>query len=186
MYLSEMKDFLTNMSTGGGFRSKLSLLSSKIRPLFTNKILLVVACMGLFLNLGQAGFLSLNEASSVVVPFQSGYTYNTLFLKPINAQTKSTSPVKMKVTITAYSSTVDQCDDDPFVTASGHMVEDGIIAANFLPFNTKVRIPSIYGDRVFVVKDRMNKIHNDRIDIWFEDTNEAINFGVKSTYIEVF
>lgn len=178
--------FFDYMDTGGGFRTKLSLLSSKIRPLFTNKILLVIACMGLFLNLGQAGFLSLNEASSVVIPFQSGYSYNTLFLKPINAQTKNTSPVKMKVTITAYSSTVDQCDEDPFITASGHMVEDGIIAANFLPFNTKVRIPAIYGDRVFVVKDRMNEKYTDRIDVWFDDTSEAIDFGVRSTYIEVF
>jgi len=174
------------MDTGGGLKLKLSLLSSKIRPLFINKTLLIIACMGLFLNLGQAGFLSVNEASSVVVPFQNGYSYNTLFLKPVNNQPKNTSPVKIKVKVTAYSSTVDQCDDDPFVTASGHIVEDGIIAANFLPFNTKVRIPAIYGDRVFVVKDRMNKIHNDRIDIWFDDTQEAIDFGVKTTYIEVF
>jgi len=160
-----MKDILMNMDTGGGLKSKLSLISSKIRPLFTNKTLLVIACMGLFLNLGQAGLLSLNEASSVVVPFQSGYSYNALFLKPINNQPKNTSPVKIKVKITAYSSTVDQCDDDPFVTASGHTVEEGVIAANFLPFNTKVRIPAIYGDRVFVVKDRMNKKYNDRVDV---------------------
>ena len=180
-----MKDIL-NMDTGGGLKSKLSLLSSKIRPLLTNKTLLVVACMGLFLNLGQAGFLSVNEASSVVVPFQNGYSYNSLFLRPNSNQPKNTSPVKIKVKITAYSSTVDQCDDDPFVTASGHHVEDGIIAANFLPFNTKVRIPAIYGDKVFVVKDRMNRKYDDRVDIWFNDTQEAINFGIKSTYIEVF
>jgi 3D (Asp-Asp-Asp) domain-containing protein len=121
--------------------------------------------MGLFLNLGQAGFLSLNEASSVVVPFQSGYSYNALFLKPIGTQPKNTSPVKIKVTITAYSSTVEQCDNDPFVTASGHTVKEGIIAANFLPFDTRVRIPAIYGDRVFVVQDRMNPKFNNRVDV---------------------
>ncbi len=183
-----MKDFLTIMDTGGGSKAKLNLTSSKIWSLFINKrkSLLMVACMGLFLNLGQAGFLSLNEASSVVVPFQSGYSYNALFLKPVGTQPKNTSPVKIKVTITAYSSTIEQCDNDPFVTASGHPVEEGIIAANFLPFDTRVRIPAIYGDRVFVVKDRMNQKYNNRVDVWFGDTKEAIDFGVKSTFIEIF
>lgn len=180
-----MKDILI-MDTGGGLKTKLSLLFSKIRPLFVNKLLLVIACMGLFLNLGQAEFLSWNEASSVVVPFQSYYSYNALFLEPISSQRKNMSPVKIKVKVTAYSSTVDQCDDDPFITASGHYVEDGIIAANFLPFNTKVRIPGIYGDKVFVVKDRMNTKYDDRVDIWFNTRQEAIEFGIKSTYIEVF
>jgi hypothetical protein len=52
-----MKDILI-MDTGGGLKTKLSLLFSKIRPLFVNKLLLIIACMGLLLNLGQAEFLS--------------------------------------------------------------------------------------------------------------------------------
>jgi 3D (Asp-Asp-Asp) domain-containing protein len=39
---------------------------------------------------------------------------------------------------------------------------------------------------VFVVKDRMNEKYKDRVDVWFNDTQEAIDFGVKTTYIEVF
>jgi 3D (Asp-Asp-Asp) domain-containing protein len=39
---------------------------------------------------------------------------------------------------------------------------------------------------VFVVKDRMNKKYNNRVDVWFDDTQKAIDFGVKTTYIEVF
>src|SRR5437868_1496729 len=38
--------------------------------------------------------------------------------------------------ITAYSSTEDQTDDSPFITASGAHVADGIVAANFLPLHT--------------------------------------------------
>ncbi|HNY97834.1 MAG TPA: hypothetical protein PKM84_01795, partial [Candidatus Pacearchaeota archaeon] len=38
---------------------------------------------------------------------------------------------KIKVIVTAYSSTPDQCDDTPFVTAAGNQVRDGIVAANF-------------------------------------------------------
>src|ERR1035437_4024557 len=40
----------------------------------------------------------------------------------------------IKVIATAYSSTADQTDDTPFLTASGKNVKDGIIASNLLPF----------------------------------------------------
>jgi 3D (Asp-Asp-Asp) domain-containing protein len=90
------------------------------------------------------------------------------------------------VPVTAYSSTVDQCDDDPFITANGDWVYDGGIAANFLPFGTKVRIPEIYGDKVFTVNDRMNSRYYYRADIWMETRQEAINFGLKTVTLEVF
>jgi len=45
------------------------------------------------------------------------------------------------------------------------MVRDGVIATNILPFGTKVRIPEIFGDKVFVVEDRMARKHADRVDI---------------------
>jgi len=93
---------------------------------------------------------------------------------------------QLNVVITAYSSTPWETDDDPFVTASGSLVKDGIIANNYLPFGTMVRIPEIYGDKVFVVKDRMNwKKGNYHIDVWFPSNSEAKNFGVKRTYIEI-
>ena len=43
------------------------------------------------------------------------------------------------VTVTSYSSTPDQTDDSPFVTANGTWVHDGTLAANFLPFGTLSR-----------------------------------------------
>lgn len=88
-------------------------------------------------------------------------------------------------TITAYSSTVDQTNSEPFITASGSWVEDGIVAANFLPFNTKIRIPKYFGDKVFVVKDRMNRRYDNRVDIWFPSRNQATNFGITYTEIEI-
>jgi len=92
----------------------------------------------------------------------------------------------IKMMITAYSSTLDQTDDTPFITASGSHVADGIIANNMLPFGTKVRIPDLYGDKVFVVEDRMHKRKgNYHADIWFETYKEAKNFGAKITEIEV-
>jgi 3D (Asp-Asp-Asp) domain-containing protein len=90
------------------------------------------------------------------------------------------------VPVTAYSSTVDQCDDSPFITATGEHVYDGGIAANFLPFGTKVRIPELYGDKVFTVNDRMNSRYYYRADIWMETRQEAINFGLQTVTLEVF
>lgn len=89
------------------------------------------------------------------------------------------------VSATAYSSTVDQCDASPFITASGSHVRDGIIAANFLPFGAKVKIPEIYGDKVFVVEDRMNQRYQSRIDVWMTSRGEALKFGVRTVKIEV-
>jgi 3D (Asp-Asp-Asp) domain-containing protein len=93
---------------------------------------------------------------------------------------------KLPVTVTAYSSTENQTDSEPFITAAGTGVRDGIIANNYLPFGTKVRMPEIYGDKVFVVEDRMNwKKGYYHVDIWFPSYWEALNFGAKRTYIEV-
>lgn len=89
------------------------------------------------------------------------------------------------ITITAYSSTPDQTDSTPFVTASGHLVEDGIVACNFLEFNTKIKLPELYGEKIFTVKDRMAKKNSHKIDIWFPTTEEAKNFGVKKTIVEI-
>lgn len=89
------------------------------------------------------------------------------------------------VTITAYSSTLEQTDSTPFITASGYLVEDGIVACNFLAFNTKIKLPELYGDKVFTVKDRMAKKNGDKIDIWFPNTKQAKQFGVKKTIVEI-
>ena len=92
----------------------------------------------------------------------------------------------VKVIITAYSSTVWQTDDTPFITASGKTVEQGIVANNMLPFGTEIRIPELYGDEIFVVEDRMNQRKGYyHVDIWFADYEQAKNFGAKNTYIEV-
>ena len=93
---------------------------------------------------------------------------------------------KIKVVITAYSSTVWQTDSTPFVTAAGIEVRDGIVANNLLPFGTRVRIPELYGNKIFVVEDRMNYTKGYyHVDIWFTSYDEALDFGAKRTYIEV-
>jgi len=92
-------------------------------------------------------------------------------------------------TMTAYNSEAGQTDDSPCITANGfnvckHGIED-TIAANFLPMGTKVKIPELYGDRVFVVRDRMNKKHPNRVDVWMKNRSDALKFGVKVAKIQV-
>ena len=93
---------------------------------------------------------------------------------------------RVRVIVTAYSSTIFETDDDPFITASGGYVRDGIVANNLLPFGTKVRLPEIYGDKIFVVEDRMNsRKSNYHFDIWFPNRGDALIFGAKKTYVEI-
>ena len=89
------------------------------------------------------------------------------------------------VAVTAYSSTADQTDSTPFITASGTNVRDGIVACNFLRFGTRVRFPQLYGDKIFVVEDRMALKNSHKIDIWFTTRNEAKEFGVKYLQVEI-
>jgi len=91
--------------------------------------------------------------------------------------------------ITAYNSDSSQTDSTPCLTATDfnlcqHDVEDSI-AANFLDFGTKVRIPEIFGDRVFVVRDRMSVRYPNRVDVWLKDRKQAVSFGVQVAKIEV-
>ncbi|MBI2674340.1 MAG: 3D domain-containing protein [Candidatus Yanofskybacteria bacterium] len=99
----------------------------------------------------------------------------------------SSAPAKEIFTVmaTAYSSTPDQTDDTPFVTARNTRVRDGLAAANFLPFGTEFRIPDLYGNKVFVVEDRMHKRYWRRVDIWFPERQMAKEFGVKQIRIEI-
>ncbi len=94
----------------------------------------------------------------------------------------------MRAVITAYTSTPGQTDDSPFIAATGKRVYDGMIAANGLPFGTQIKIPSLYGDKIFTVDDRMNKRYGlGRMDIWLDTTrSEAMKFGVKRVEVEIF
>jgi 3D (Asp-Asp-Asp) domain-containing protein len=94
-------------------------------------------------------------------------------------------PKVMKVLITAYSSSPEETDNTPLITASGNYVRPGVVAANFLAFGTRVRMPKIFGDKIFVVEDRLHERYNDRIDVWFSTKEGALRFGQQITEIEI-
>ena len=96
------------------------------------------------------------------------------------------APRTMKINTTAYSSDVWQTDSTPFHTADGTYVRDGIVAANFLPLGTRVKFPELYGDKEFVVKDRMNARYYYKIDLWMPETAMARQYGLQYTTVEIY
>jgi len=90
-----------------------------------------------------------------------------------------------QVWVTAYSSTPEETDDTPFITATGSQVRDGIAAANFLPFGTKIKIPEIFEDKVFVIEDRMHERKKNYVDIWMPTKEDALRQGINYTEIVV-
>ncbi|OGF47765.1 hypothetical protein A2533_02645 [Candidatus Falkowbacteria bacterium RIFOXYD2_FULL_35_9] len=95
----------------------------------------------------------------------------------------------MRVSSTAYSSDVAQTDATPCITADGFNVcangQENVVAANFLPFGTKIKIPELFGDRVFTVHDRMNKRYYYKVDIWMTSRDRAIQYGVRNIKIVI-
>jgi 3D (Asp-Asp-Asp) domain-containing protein len=99
------------------------------------------------------------------------------FGSPVNLDSIKSTPV----TITAYSSTKDQCDSTPHITASNSPVRIGIVAISNdlmnemgLSFGQRVLIP---GHGLFEVQDKMNSKWHRRVDIWHDDREAARLFG---------
>ena len=92
-------------------------------------------------------------------------------------------------TISAYNSEIAQCDSTPCITANGFNLcenaKEDSVAANWLPFGTKIRIPELFGERVFIVRDRMNEKYSNRLDIWMLEKTDAKKFGIKIALIEI-
>jgi 3D (Asp-Asp-Asp) domain-containing protein len=91
----------------------------------------------------------------------------------------------IRVPISAYNSEPGQTDSSPFTTADGSQVRDGIVAANFLPHGTRIRIPDQFGNKVFEVHDRMNARYTYKIDIWMLNKSDAFKWGVRNVKVEI-
>jgi len=88
-----------------------------------------------------------------------------------------------RVKITAYTSSADECGNDLGITSSGEIARDGSLACNFLPFYTRVKIPALFGDKEFVVHDRMKKRKWNFVDVWVNNKKRAFKIGKRSLKI---
>lgn len=114
------------------------------------------------------------------------------FSMPPTAVAPKVTRRTLTVQMSAYNSEVGQTDDSPFIMANGNHVHDGAVAANIIdangrniPFGTLIKIPSIYGDKIFIVEDRMNRRYTNNVDIWMESHADAIKFGRRTVQIEI-
>ena len=101
------------------------------------------------------------------------------------AQNEFSSRRSVAVVITGYSSTEDQTDSTPFTTAWNTQTRSGVVAANWLPLGTKIKIPELFGNRVFTVEDRMHPRNANKLDVWFQSREEALKFGVRKARVEI-
>jgi len=119
---------------------------------------------------------------------QKKKTWNTINSADLETKPEYSSEPAVRTTVvptTAYTSDPAETDSTPFTTADGSRVRDGIVAANFLPHGTRIRIPDYFGNKVFEVHDRMNKRYQTRVDIWMVHKSDAYAWGVRNVKIEI-
>ena len=83
--------------------------------------------------------------------------------------------------ITAYSSSIDETDSTPFITAYNTQIREGVVACNWLEKGTQIHIEGLGW---FVVEDRISDKMARRhgynvIDIWMPTKREALEFGIQ-------
>lgn len=88
-------------------------------------------------------------------------------------------------TITAYCPCAKCCGKSNGITASGVKAVEGVTIAvdtKVLPFGTKVYIEGI-GERI--VQDRGGAIKGNRIDLYFDSHQAALNFGRQTKKVTI-
>lgn len=142
---------------------------------YMKKFLAFILVLMILLTLSGFSFSETTKNNSTIQIQKSEFFEGFLAMIEDNSLLPITQPVfyeqpsqKMYVVITAYSSTPWETWGDPFITASGTRVRDGIVANNLLPFGTQIRIPELFGEEIFVVEDRMHSRKGYyHVDIWF-------------------
>ncbi|MBU1036867.1 3D domain-containing protein [Patescibacteria group bacterium] len=145
-------------------------------------------------HVGVAQSIEIEQELNPQLPLEAGKVEILIAYpqEPTLPQIKIKEPrYTIKMWVTAYNSLPNQTDASPCITASGldvcqRNMED-IIATNYkyLPFGTKIRLPELFGDKIFTIEDRMNQRYYRTADIWMKDFQTAKKFGRKWTTIEI-
>ena len=93
-----------------------------------------------------------------------------------NTEIETVQPIVEEYVITAYCHCVKCCGKTDGITASGEKATEGVTVAmdKSMPFGTKVYIDGV-GERI--VQDRGGAIKGNRIDLYFDSHEEALQFG---------
>lgn len=133
--------------------------------------------------------LVLASLISGLYPYSTAALGKVVQTTPVEiAEVQSVDTVRevREVWVTAYSSAPEETDNTPLIAASGKTVAPGFMAANFLGFGTRVTVPELFGEQVFVVEDRMHRRKTDFVDIWMPTKQDALNFGIHRAKIVIF
>lgn len=89
-----------------------------------------------------------------------------------------------RYTVTAYCPCVKCCGKSNGITASGIKAVEGVTVAmnKSIPFGTKVYIDGV-GERI--VQDRGGAIKGNRIDLYFDSHQKALNFGRQTKEVTI-
>lgn len=89
-----------------------------------------------------------------------------------------------RYTVTAYCPCVKCCGKSNGITASGIKAVEGVTVAmnKSIPFGTKIYIDGV-GERI--VQDRGGAIKGNRIDLYFDSHQEALNFGRQTKEVTI-
>ncbi len=132
-------------------------------------------------KLNYAGRIDFCDLSVVECKDEKSQDYTQMAEKTLQSQNFASGEI-IWANITAYSSTFDQTDDNPLITASSQKVRQGIIANNCQSFGTKIKI----NNQIYEVQDRMNKRYNCNVfDIWMPTKEKAKEWGIKKLQIEI-
>ena len=91
----------------------------------------------------------------------------------------------IEVTVTAYTPTYRECDNDPHITSSMKKVRFGFVA---LSRDLEQKMGLRFGDVIlipFEFQDRMNARYKNRIDIFMHSQKSAIKFGKRKMKVFV-
>ena len=101
-----------------------------------------------------------------------------------NTEIETAQPVVEEYVITAYCPCMKCCGKSDGITASGEKAVEGVTVAadtNILPFGTKV----IIDGNTYIVQDRGGAIKGNRIDLYFDSHQEALNFGRQTKQVTI-
>jgi len=149
----------------------------------TDAVISIVAALAIIVVALPTGVQADIQPTDTVNVSETVVSENSVALPSIN---DSEALWTINIPLTAYSSEPGQTDDTPFLTASQTHVRDGVVAANFLPIGTRVKIPALFGDKIFIVEDRMNARYDKKMDIWMDQTSDAIKFGLRHATVEIY
>ena len=101
-----------------------------------------------------------------------------------NTEVEAVQPIVEEYVITAYCSCVKCCGKSDGITASGEKAVEGVTVAmnKTIPFGTKIYIDGV-GERI--VQDRGGAIKGNRIDLYFDSHQEALNFGRQTKQVTI-